>query len=66
MNTLEKLQTVITLDNAFAWRRETEKTVFCADLLAQADISFNVTRVEVLEALLEQTLENHDRMLGNL
>lgn len=66
MNTFEKIQTVANLENAFLWAKEDEKAMFCADLLAQADVSFNATRLEVLEALLEQALENHDRMLGNL
>ena len=66
LTTLEKVQSIATLDNAFQWRKEDEKTMFCADLLAQVDVGFNLVRVEVLEALLEQALERHDRMIGNL
>jgi len=66
MTNLEKIQSVATLDNAFQWRKESEQAMFCADLLAQADVSFNEARLEVLEALLEQALETYDRMVGNL
>jgi hypothetical protein len=66
LTTLEKVQSIATLDNAFQWRKEDEKAMFCADLLAQVDLGFNEARLEVLEALLEQALETYDRMMGYL
>lgn len=57
MNILEKLETLATIDNAKAWEREPEKTLFCSALIEAADIPSNPARVEVLEILFEKAFE---------
>jgi uncharacterized protein YerC len=66
MNILEKLKTLATAENALTWRKEKDQYLFCSNLLEAADIKSNPSRVEVLEMLLEETLEKRDRMLGYL
>jgi hypothetical protein len=66
MTILEKLETLATAENALTWRGKIDQYLFCSNLLEAADIKSNPARVEVLEALLEETLEKRDRMLGYL
>jgi hypothetical protein len=56
MTILEKLETLATIENAQAWERTEEKTLFCSDLMESADIRWNEARGEVLEALFESKL----------
>jgi len=65
-NIFEKVKSLATAENALTWRGKTDQYLFCSNLLEAADIKSNPARVEVLEALLEETLEKRDRMLGYL
>ena len=60
MTILEKLETLATIENAQAWERTEEKTLFCSDLMESADIRWNEARVEVLETLFEMIINRDE------
>lgn len=54
--TQERLNELVTMDNAEDWHTSGEKYLFCDELIASADVRPTMSRVLWLERQFEKTL----------